>query len=129
MERLTRKTHDDFYETTGFRYLANENGTARNILNKFGEYEELEEQKLLLKLPCKVGDTAYYVHKEYLKNVDRWINEIDEVEVDSFIFNINLFINVSLRIGGDVFRKTLTPYKTLFFTREEAEKALKKMEK
>lgn len=92
---------------------------------KLKEYEDLEEQGLLLKLPCKVGDKAYYIHKTYLANADKWINEIDEVEVESFIVNVNLFVNVNFYIGGDRFRKTLTPYKTLFFTKEEAETKMK----
>ncbi len=31
-----------------------------DVANKLAEYEDLEEQGLLLKLPCKVGDTIYY---------------------------------------------------------------------
>ena len=78
---------------------------------------DAEEQRLLLRLPCKVGDKAYYVHR----------GGIEEVEVDSFVLNINLFVNVSYYIGCDRFGKTLTPYKTLFFTKEEAEKKLAEM--
>ena len=85
-----------------------------NCLRKLADYEDAEEQGLLLRLPCKVGDTAYYVHK----------GGINEVEVDSFVLNINLFVNVSYYIGCDRFGKTLTPYKTLFFTKEEAEQKL-----
>lgn len=88
-----------------------------NMYNKLRQYEIAEEQGLLLRLPCKVGDKAYYVHK----------GGIDEVEVDSFVLNINLFVNVSYYIGCDRFGKTLTPYKTLFFTKEEAEQALANM--
>lgn len=90
-------------------------------------YEDAEEQGLLLKLPCKVDDTAYYVHREYCDRTKKWTDHIDEVIVDSFVLNVNLFVNVSLYIGGDRFSKTLTPYKTLFFTKEEAEQALKNM--
>lgn len=82
------------------------------------DYEDREEQGLLIELPCKVGDKAWYVHKD----------GIDEVEVDSFIININLFVNVSLYVGCERFGKTLTPYKTLFFTRSEAEEALAQMQ-
>lgn len=89
-----------------------------DCVQKVKQYEDAEEQRLLLRLPCKVGDKAYYVHK----------GGIDEVEVDSFIVNVNLFVNVSLYIGCDRFGKILTPYKTLFFTKEAAEAALKKMQ-
>lgn len=30
--------------------------------NKLAEYEDLEEQGRLLRLPCKVGDTVYVIH-------------------------------------------------------------------
>ena len=108
MSRLTR------WNSEGHLMLGNE----LEIGYKLAEYEDLEEQGLLLKLPCKIGDKAYYVHK----------GSIDEVEVDSFVLNVNLFVNVSYYIGCDRFGKTLTPYKTLFFTKEEAEKELKRLE-
>ena len=98
-----------------------------DLHSRLKAYEDAEEQGLLLRLPCKVGDTAYYVHKEYLENVDKWITTIDEVEVNSFGYNVNLFVNVSMRINGSCFGRTLIPYKTLFFTKEEAEQALAKM--
>lgn len=98
------------------------------FLKELREYKKAEEQGLLLKLPCKVDDTAYYVHREYCDRTKKWTNHIDEVIVDSFVLNINLFVNVSLYIGGDRFGKTLTPYKTLFFTKEQAEQALEEME-
>ena len=31
---------------------------------KFQDYEDLEEQGLLLKLPCKVGDTVYLIKSD-----------------------------------------------------------------
>ena len=87
-------------------------------IDKLAEYEDLEEQGLLLRLPCKVGDKAWYVNRA----------GINEVIVDSFVFNVNLFANVSVYIGAERFGKTLTPYKTLFFSKEEAEQKLKEME-
>ena len=44
------------------------------------------------------------------------------------VLNVNLFANVSVYIGAERFGKTLTPYKTLFFSKEEAEQKLKEME-
>ena len=85
---------------------------------KLADYEDAEEQGLLLRLPCKVGDKAWYVNRD----------GITEVIVDSFVFNVNLLANVSVYIGAERFGKTLTPYKTLFFSKEEAEQKLKEME-
>lgn len=86
-------------------------------LEQLKSYKDAEEQGLLLKLPCKVGDKAWYVRNSV----------IDEVEVDSFVLNTNLFVKVSLYVGYERYRKTLTPYKTLFFSLEEAEQALAEM--
>ena len=35
----------------------------RKVLRKLAEYEDLEEQGLLLRLPIKVGDTVYVLCK------------------------------------------------------------------
>ena len=89
-----------------------------DVCERLAGYEDLEEQGRLLRLPCKVGDTAWYLSR----------SGICEVEIDSFVVNINIFVNVSYYIGCERFGKTLTPYKTLFFSREEAEAKLKEME-
>ena len=91
--------------------------TIEQLIEELKQYKDKEEQGLLISLPCKVGDTVWYVHR----------TGIDEVEVDSFVFNVNLFVNASLYIRGERFGMTLTPYKTLFFTRSEAEEALARM--
>ena len=93
-------------------------GAIDKLKNALEKYEDLEEQGLLLRLPCKVGDKAWYVNRD----------GINEVIVDSFVFNVNLLANVSVYIGAERFGKTLTPYKTLFFSKEEAEQKLKEME-
>ena len=40
-------------------------------LKKLKEYEDAEEQGLLLRLPCKVGDTIYYIFGIPKKNTLR----------------------------------------------------------
>lgn len=35
------------------------------IIRKLAEYENLEEQGLLIKLPCKIGDNVYYIDDKY----------------------------------------------------------------
>lgn len=37
------------------------------IAEKLKEYEDLEEQGLLLRLPCKVGDTVYYISEGFIE--------------------------------------------------------------
>lgn len=62
MERLTVKWADKVYDTFDpVDVVDNEYSKANynKILTKLGEYEDLEEQGRLIKLPCKVGDTVY----------------------------------------------------------------------
>lgn len=111
MERLT------YWKDKEHAVLDMNAENVRFATEKLADYEDAEEQGLLLRLPCKVGDKAWYVRNSV----------IDEVEVDSFVLNTNLFVKVSLYVGYERYRKTLTPYKTLFFTLEEAEQALENM--
>lgn len=63
------------------------------------QMKERKKMRVTVELPCAVGDTAYYVHRK----------GVQEVTVDSFIFNTNLFANVSYYVGCERFGKTLTP--------------------
>lgn len=65
MERLTVKWADKVYDTFDpIDVVDNEYSKANynKILTKLGEYEDLEEQGRLIKLPCKVGDIIYRVN-------------------------------------------------------------------
>ena len=78
------------------------------------EYRELEEQGLLLRLPCKVGDTIYFVEKDF--------EEIEKATIESIEFGRNGFmINSDYEIG------TYFSTENLFLTKKEAEQALEKM--
>lgn len=83
------------------------------IANRLAEYEDMEEQGLLLRLPCKVGDTIYRCG-DPIKKIYEWQIAYVEVYEDETVFvddSDNTFVEAD--IG-----------KTVFLTREEAEKAL-----
>lgn len=85
-------------------------------MKKLADYEDLEEQGLLIKLPCKVGDRLYYL----------FAGEIIEKEIVCFMTHKHTktaaFFNVALNGSCE-----LEDFgKTVFLTREEAEEALKK---
>ena len=83
-------------------------------LEQLKSYKDAEEQGLLLRLPCKVGDTVYFVDFDE--------NEYDEAIVESIEFGRNGFlINSDCEIG------TYLGAEYLFLTKEEAEQALKQM--
>lgn len=91
------------------------------IANRLAEYEDMEEQGLLVRLPCKARDTVW------IKG-DKFPAEIEEIRItDDGIY----FPYVEYDRGyeetevwdNDEF--TLSDFgKTVFLTREEAEKAL-----
>lgn len=86
---------------------------VKEMVEKLAEYEDLEEQGLLLKLPCKIGDKVYYIED----------GEICELVVYSY--DIRPLQRFALsRYGTRLNFKQFG--KTVFLTREEAEKALKK---
>ena len=96
---------------------------------KLADYEDAEEQGLLLRLPCKIGDTLYRVNKGakepvimmriiqlYIKQIhkDRTVMRIDAINDADMGESCYLPCDIGERI---------------FLTRAEAEAKLKEMEK
>ena len=77
MERLTRRTENGtaIYNTPSGDPVKWENN-RHEVLRKLAEYEDLEEQRKLIKLPCAVGDTVYYLYTNENKE-----SEITEMKV------------------------------------------------
>lgn len=98
----------------------NEFNKVTNALNKLANYEDLEEQGLLIKLPCKVGDTVY---------VKLQSGEYAEAEVRDFTHFLTC--GFCIVVTSDKFNKQNIPFtefgKTVFLTKPEAEEALQKM--
>ena len=102
---------------------AKSNVTIRQALEKLGEYEDLEEQGLLLQLPCKVGDTVY-------KSNPITLSEIVEIKIES-IFITESKINISGRTTKMKYSfccSTSDFGKTVFLTKAEADQKLNEME-
>ena len=127
MERLTVRDSDGLLVHSKFKG----DWASQNILDKLAEYEDLEEQGLLLRLPCKAGSTIYKVYKmptrctvhEQYRD-DYSCCGCEELECDSsykweiikYIADIKEVVCVSNKIG-----------KTVFLTKEEAEQKLKEL--
>ena len=105
----------------------------QEVLEKLAEYEDLEEQKKLLTLPCAVGDIIWDIDfgRPYSYEVtgfsfgsmndDDWEEEriLDQVVVYYTNSNGSITGTFAVREIG----------KTVFFTREEVEAALKELER
>lgn len=135
MERLTDKdllnTNYDNWELCGMdayfqKRIFDKEGCYRGchilkMYHKLAEYENLEEQGKLIKLPCKVGDTVYFKVQS---------GEYAEAEVRDFTYFLTC--GFCIVVTSEKFGKQNIPFtdfgKTVFLTKEEAEAALKKME-
>ena len=133
MERLTARNEADaayYYlkcfekcDGLGASEKCNNCDLAHDACDKLGEYEDLEEQGLLLKLPCKVGDTVY------VKIASHCDIQYAEAEVRDFThFTSCGFCAV---VTSKHFDKQNIPFadfgKTAFLTQDEAEEKLKGM--
>lgn len=85
-------------------------------------YKELEEQGLLLKLPCKVGDTIWAIFPTWTPM------ECEVVAIEILSSTVNIETKV---VDSDADRIFWTADfgKTVFLTKEEAEAKLKELKK
>ena len=137
MERLTYKLKKP--TQNGFEYVGINGANAQKVLKKLGELEDLEEQGLLLKLPCKVGDRTYQVvtkHERVKRGGCTCCTTAcgSNCNCDYFTEDVtctNLTGNGKYQIISRGFK--LEDFyefgKTVFLTKAEAEKALAEMEK
>lgn len=124
------------------------------VADKLGEYERAEEQGMLVRLPCKVGDIVY-VDSEILpiedmvchEDVDNKIPSYFQGRVVSFRFAKRNWVKIAVKakwlyewIDDETGEESdyieheknfsiplSTIGKTVFLTREEAEKTLEEM--
>lgn len=61
MKRLTEKDYSVCTDCAGIGHCSHD-CEYRLIYNRLAEYEDMEEQGLLLRLPCKPGDTVYWLN-------------------------------------------------------------------
>ncbi len=95
------------------------------LAEKLKEYEDLEEQNQLLKLPCAVGDTVYRINKGKKEPI------IPMLVIGIAIRNENELVIQTKDIADDnhnLYSKNSIG-KTVFLTKEAAEAAVKEMSK
>lgn len=94
-----------------------------DLRERLKEYEDLEEQGLLLRLPCKVGDTVYVKMASYC--------DIHYAEAEVGDFTHFTSCGFCIVVTSKHFDKQNIPFsefgKTVFLTQAEAEQKLKEM--
>ena len=129
MERLTNgieycKLHCDFGKSNDCFFSNKDKCYERSIYNRLKDYEDAEEQGLLLRLPCKVGDTVYAIgfnnNKPIIYESDVLNILITEKEI---VFNVKVDeFEINSQLKQSMFGKTV------FLTQAEAEQKLMEME-
>lgn len=95
--------------------------TVKNMIKKLATYEDLEEQGLLVRLPCKVGDDLYCIVNGEVKKLKVHSFGVPDFEITDIEFKYVDGFKI-VRFVGEL-------GKTVFITREEAEKKLEEMKK
>lgn len=134
MERLTERyvPNNEKKGIAGIKVFESENKIPLKVLSgeylypaieKLAEYETLEEQGLLVRLPCKVGDIMFRINKG-AKNP---VIELTVTQINITRRSYNL--EVIDRDCGELMCFKNDIGKTVFLTREEAENKLEEMKK
>lgn len=125
MKRLTKRYVDDFGQKAitacGETYFEGEDGYV--IVDRLAFYEDLEEQGLLVRLPCKVGDTVYVPTRNFVSELRITLVSVNTNEMAmyfSWLLNSGIYPNLDGFSGYEL-------GKTVFLTPEEAEKKLEEM--
>ena len=132
MERLTDYSDDECTYIIGVgnktceAFCKNEVDGCKNcyiqqVFKKLAEYEDLEDQGLLVRLPCKVGDTVYVPTRNFISEL-----RIIMISVDMHGTYFRWMLNSGIYPNLDGFSRSKLG-KTVFLTREEAEKKLEEM--
>lgn len=133
MERLTKR------DKNNVPYWCGINGESSSdikgniygkAITKLAEYEDAEEQGLLIRLPCKIEDDIYVIPSEVNYRLNKsfgakGLNAVCRQVVDHIEFNSYGYL-ISTNEGMTVHREEAFG-ETWFLTREEAEQALKQM--
>lgn len=160
-ERIKRLQKDDLIVYTNGKYedtipAEMTNDDIRAVLKKLADYEDLEEQGLLVRLPCKVGDIVYVdsamlpiENMECYEDIDNKIPSYFQGRVVSFRFAKRNWVKIAVKskwlyewIDDETgpesdyieYEKKFSILlsmigKYIFLTREEAEKKLEEMKK
>ena len=133
MERLTDYSDDECTYIIGVgnktceEFCKNEVDGCKNcyiqqVFKKLADYEDLEDQGLLVRLPCKVGTEVfcYFPGDSHCTKC-----QIKKIEIRPTIFGKICYFAEPVAQRGCCFRYFDTEFgKVIFLTREEAEKKL-----
>ena len=130
MERLTERNPSWINDEMWERACEPDCEEKDAVYRKLKDYEDAEEQGLLLRLPCKVGDKIYQIFENFIEPCT-----VETIFVSDYVDNDGNHCNMA-EINYDRYDCPYTSAeiyftdigKTLFLTQEEAEANLAEME-
>lgn len=130
-EILENLQYDPFADITGLIALFYRNLWAMaDLREKLKEYDDLEEQGLLFRLPCKEGDTVYYIWEGFIEpctvEVIFLADYTDKDGNSSYMAEIHFDREDCPYVSTEIYFTDIG--KTVFFTQAEAEQKLNEME-
>lgn len=131
MERLTMASDKGGVAFTFDLDITCEKSEIEKILKlaeKLKEYEDLEEQGKLQKLPCAVGDTIFRINKgAKIPIISMEVHEISMFysRTNNLVIQIKCHDDID---SGEIFYSDSEFGRTVFLTKSAAEQALKEME-
>lgn len=132
MERLTEVTIEDgvkLYDISSELCLSRttQGEKIATILKKLADYEDLEEQCRLIKLPCKVGDKIFLDFAGFGKDVDKFT--VKDFHLDCFKNGETILFcdyeSNDRTLSGQI--DVMEFGNTVFLTKSEAEARLKEL--
>lgn len=118
MSRLTKRNPDGSIGISQCKYYNYED--FQKIANKLAMYEDLEEQGMLVKLPCKAGNKLYDIRQN-----DVHCRRNDIVHELTICGPIVKLVPWETWMAKDIDLEDIG--KTVFLTREDAEQELKRL--
>ena len=113
-------------EKTDCTQCGEEHRQLAEWLRELQKYKDLEEQGRLIELPCKIGDTVYYINTH--NRLSLFKNTVYEAKVARFVttrYGTSIVIQIRNEYGCTELYSEDNYNKTVFLTKEEAEAALK----
>ena len=121
-KRLTNEELNDFTSRVVVQLEPTLTQQVMSLILELTEYRNKIENGTLIELPCRVGDTVYEVFKDHIPPF------IKETKIEKIVITAK---GLRLRLARNSFYETAVSSigKTIFFTKAEAEKKLKELQK
>lgn len=127
MERLTEKDAYWFGEEFWVSAKEPDDEEIDAVYMKLAEYEDLEEQGLLVMFPCKVGDIVYRINPSVKEPVSPMkVSKVIFTKSHCGYSNIEIYA-IDMEDSGHYAFYEREINKAVFLTRGEAEAALERM--